>query len=197
MQTVRLVDISTVSQKDMDGNRLHKATTHPLWEYIDQSYIFNAYEQKSIPLQRLDYAPKEYNTSDFMEELSVLIVKGKNNCIMLNHDDVRDIFHKSNLYLTARAKTDLKPFIPIILETSDRNYLLTRNHTAVPTLPKNLEHQSDEELYVLTELLTKALHKEFGQRYPDMSLITKHIEPIEIEKHRRRVGQKEFDYGNN
>lgn len=193
MQTVRLVDISTVSQKDFEGNRLHKATTHPLWEYINQSYTFNAYEQKSIPLQRLDYAPKEYKTSDFMEELSTLIVKGKNNSIMLNYDDIRDIFHKSNLYLTARAKVDLKPFIPIILETSDRNYLLTRNLTAVPTLPKNLEHQTDEELNILSELLTKALHKEFGQQYPDMSLITKHIEPIEIEKHRRRVGQKELE----
>lgn len=197
MQTVRLIDISTVSQKDIDGNRLHKATTHPLWEYIDQSYTFNAYEQKCIPLERLSYTPKEYKTSDFMEELDVLITKGEKHCIMLNHDDIRDTFHKSNLYLTARAKIDLKPFIPITLETSDRNYLLTRNYTAVPILPKNLERQSDEELYILTELLTKALHKEFGQKYPDMSLITKHIEPIEIEKHRRRVGQKEFDYGNN
>lgn len=193
MQMVRLVDISTISQKAINANRLHKAVTHPLWEYIDKSYTFNAYEQKSIPLERLNYTPKEYKTSDFMHELDVLITKGENNCIMLNHDDIRDIFHKSNLYLTARAKIDLKPFIPIILETSNRKYLLTRNYTAVPTLPKNLRYQTDEELSILSELLTKALHKELGQKYPDMSLITKHIEPIEIEKHRRRVGQKELE----
>jgi hypothetical protein len=193
MQMVRLIDISTVSDKAIKANRLHKAHTHPLWNYIDKSYTFNAYKQNKIPLQRLTYSPKEYKTSDFMDELDVLITKGKEHNIMLNHDDIRDIFHKSNLNLTARARIDVKPFIPILLKTSNRKYLLTRNHTAVPTLPKNLESQPDEELNILSELLTKALHKEFGHRYPDMSLITKHIEPIEIEKHRRKVGQKELE----
>jgi hypothetical protein len=80
-----------------------------------------------------------------------------------------------------------------VLHTGNKNYLLTRNYIAVPTLPKNLEHLSDTDLIELSELLTKALHQELAQKDQDIELIVRHTRVVNEEKERRRAGQKELE----
>jgi|GEM_PF-727560 len=193
MEQVRLVDISTISEKDLEANRLYKAQTHPLWEYLDSSYTFNATTQNTIPLERVVYAPKELTSNDFIEDFRALVHKYSEHAVIVNHDEVRAVLHESRLWLTKEAKKILKPFIPIVLQTDERNYLLTRNFVAVPTLPKNLKHISDAQLQQLSELLTKALHQELAKDKQDIELIIKHAKLVNEEMQNRRVGQKELE----
>lgn len=193
MEQIRLVDITSLTPKDVEANRLYKAPTHPLWNYLDQSYTFNAFEQKKIPLERIVYAPKELNANDFIEEFRLLTQKYAENMVIVNYEEVRDVLHESHLWLTKKAQKVIKPFIPIELQTDQRKYLLTRNHTAVAILPKSLEHISDTELITLESLLTKALHQELAQKDQDIGLIVKHTQALNEEKERRRAGQKELE----
>lgn len=112
---------------------------------------------------------------------------------MVNQDEIREVLHESRLWLTKEAKQAVKPFIPVVLQTGNRNYVLTRNFIAVPTLPKNLEYLSDNDLIELSELLTKALHQELAQKDQDIGLIVKHTQILNTEKERRRSGQKELE----
>lgn len=193
MEQVRLVDMSTISEKDLEANRLYKARTHPLWEYLDSSYMFNATKQNTIPLERVVYAPKELTANDFIEDFRALVLKYTEHAVIVNQDEVRDVLHESRLWLTTKAKQAVKPFIPTVLQTGNKNYLLTRNFIAVPTLPKNLEHLNDNDLIELSELLTKALHQELAQKDQDIGLIVKHTKAVNEEKERRRSGQKELE----
>jgi hypothetical protein len=193
MEQVRLVDTSVLSQKDIEANRLYKASTHPLWEYLDSSYTFNATKQNTIPLERIIYAPKELTANNFIEDFRALVLKYTEHAVIVNQDEVREVLHESRLWLTTKAKQAVKPFIPTVLQSGNKNYLLTRNFIAVPTLPKNLEHLNDNDLIELSELLTKALHQELAQKYQDIGLIVKHTKEVNEEKERRRAGQKELE----
>lgn len=193
MEQIRLVDTTTISPKDLEANRLYKAPTHPLWTYLDQAYTFNAVDQNTIPLERIVYAPKELNANDFIEEFRLLTQKYAEHWVIVNYEEVRDVLHESRLWLTNKAQKAIKPFVPIELQTDQRKYLLTRNHTAVPILPKSLEHTHNDELKILEELLTKALHQEFAQKDQDLSLIVTNTKAINAEKERRRAGQKELE----
>lgn len=193
MEQVRLVDVSEISEKDLQANRLHKAPTHRLWEYIDSSYTFNGSVQNTIPLERVVYAPKELTSYDFLTEFRTLVDKYAEHAVTVNQEAIREILHESRLWLTKEAKEAVKPFIPIVLETYNRNYLLTRNYIAVPTLPKSLHHLSDNDLLELDGLLTKGLHQELAQKNPDIGLIVKHTQLLNQEKERRRAGQKELE----
>jgi hypothetical protein len=127
------------------------------------------------------------------QEFRLLTQKYAENMVIINYEEVRDVLHESHLWLTKKAQKVIKPFIPIELQTDQRKYLLTRNHTAVAILPKSLEHISDTELITLESLLTKALHQELAQKDQDIGLIVKHTQQLNKEIERRRAGQKELE----
>ncbi len=197
MKIIRLGDMSTISQKDIDGGRLHKAKTHQLWEYLDSSYTFTSHLQTHNSLERLIPKLKEYKASDFLKEFRTLLTKAEENIVIVHHDEIRNILHESSLWLSPKAKKAVKPYVPIIFETGEVCYLLTRNLIPVPTLPPVLSRMSDSDVDIAREALTKALHQELAQKIPDTSLIVKYLAMVEQEYYHRRVGQKEFDYGNN
>ncbi len=193
MEQIRLIDITTISQKDLEADRLYKGSNHTLWDYLDKSYSFNAKEQNTIPLERIKYAPKELNANDFIEEFRTLVKKYADHTVIVNHEEIREVLHESHLWLSNKAQKIVKPFIPIELQTADRKYLMTQNHVAVPILPKSLEHVHDDELKILHDLLTKALHQELAKENQDLSLIIKHTKLIDEEIEHRRAGQKELE----
>lgn len=194
MTMVRFIDPSTVTKNERDGGRLYRGETSDLWNYLDHSFKFDAHLQTTRPLERLIPKQKEYTASHFLDDFRTLITKGEKEAVTLNQDDIRDILHQSNLWLTPKAKERLKPYTPIHLEMGDARYLLTRNFTPVPTLPSELSPISNNDLDRLLEALTKALHQESAKKnLPDDSLIVKNISLIEQEWHRRRVRQKELE----
>ena len=193
MEQIRFVDTATVSLKDLEANRLYKASNHPLWDYLNNSYRFNAIEQKTIPLERIRYVLKELNANDFIDEFRTLVKKYAEHSVIVNDDEIKAVLHESRLWLTNKAQKIVKPFIPIELQSGNRKYLLTRNHVAVPILPKTLLDTSDDELKLYDELLTKAMHQEFAKSNQDLSLIVHHTKLIDAEKERRRAGQKELE----
>lgn len=193
MEQIRFIDTSTISEKDRESNRLYKASNHPLWDYLDKAYRFNIIEQKTIPLDRITYTPKELNANDFIEEFRILADKYAEHSVIVHYEAVREILHQSRLLLTNKAQKVVKPFIPIELQTDEQKYLLTRNFIAVPILPKSFEHTDNDELKKLEELLTKALHQELAKEDQDLSLIIRHTQRVREEIEHRRAGQKELE----
>lgn len=193
MEQIRLADISKISQKDIEANRLYKAPNHPLWDYLNSSYRFESIVQKTIPLDRVVYSPKELIAKDFINEFKALADKYAEHSVIINHEEIREILHQSHLLLSKKAQKIVKPFVPIELQTDTWRYLLTRNFVAVPILPKSFHDTDNEELKKLDELLTKALHQELAKEDQDLSLIIKHTRIVKDEINRRRVGQKELE----
>lgn len=193
MKMIRLIDISTLSQKDYEGQRLHRGKTHALWEYIDKSYTFNAIPQSYEMLERVLPPKKIYDSRAFMKEFTALVEKGAENQVIISHDEFKDVLQTSRLWLSYKSEKLLKPFAPISLIVNDTNYVLSKNNTPIRTLPSNLTLLTDKQLVECESSLQIALHREMPMREFDISLIIKNLKAIEAEREYRKHGQKELE----
>ena len=193
MKIIRFVDKTTLSQKDLEADRLYRAKTHPLWEYIDRSYTFNAIPQSYEALEKIIPPKSVYTAKAFMKEFRTLLDKGASHNIYLSKEDVREILLKSHLWLTGDSKKLLKPFKPLPLMVDGVNYILTKNNTPVKTLPSTLTLLSTHELHMHETALMKSLHCEYVEKEWDVSLIIKNLKAIEAELKSRKYEQKELE----
>ena len=193
MKMTRLIDIATLSQKDYDGERLHRGQTHTLWEYIDKSYTFSAVPQSYEMLERVLPPKKTYDSRAFLKELNALVEKGAENYVVISYDEFKDILRTSRLWLSPKSEKLLKPFKPIPLIINDTNYLLSKNNTPIKTLPSNLVLFTNVQLRECESSLIMALHIELAERESDTSLIIKNLKMIEAEMEHRKHGQKELE----
>lgn len=193
MKIIRFVDKTTLSQKDLIANRLHRAKTHPLWEHIDQSYTFNSVAQSYDALEKIIPKKSVYDSKVFMTEFESLLNKGVENDVYLSQEDVKEILKRSGLWLTERTKKLLKPFKPLPLIVDGVNYVLSRNRTPIKTLPSNLSPISTPKLKQFESALVRALHSELAEKDWDISLIIKNLKAIELEIKSRKYEQRELE----
>lgn len=192
MKIIRFVDKTTLSQKDLEADRLYRAKTHPLWEYIDRSYTFNDIPQSYEALEKIIPKKSVYDSKVFMSEFQSLLNKGVENDVYLSQEDVKELLKRSGLWLTERTKKLLKPFKPLPLLVDGINYILSKNNTPIKTLPSNLAPVSTYELKQFELSLTRALHCELGEKDWDVALIIKNLKAIEAELKSRTHGQMEL-----
>jgi len=193
MKLIRFVDKTTLSQKDLEADRLYRGKTHPLWEYIDHSYTFNAVPQSYDALEKIIPQKSIYDATLFMKDFQVLLDKGAINNVYLDKEDIREMLLKSDLWLARDTKKLLKPFKPLPLVVDGMNYILTKNNTPVKTLPTGLTFISSHELRIYEKELLKSLHIELGKKESDTSLIIKNLKTIETELKGRLHEQRELD----
>lgn len=193
MKMIRLIDISTLSQKDYEGERLHRGQTHALWEHIDESYTFKAIPQSYEMIERVLPPKKVYDSRAFLKEFNALVEKGAENHVVISHDEFKDILRTSRLWLSRKSEKLLKPFKPIPLIINDTNYLLSKNNTPIKTLPSNLKLFTNVQLGKCESSLIMALHIELAERESDTSLIIKNLKIIEAETESRQQGQMELE----
>lgn len=193
MKIIRFVDKTTLSDKDLSANRLHRAKTHPLWEYLDKSYTFHAIPQSYEELERIIPQKSVYDSKIFMTEFQSLLNKGLENDVYLSQEDVKELLKQSGLWLTERTKKLLKPFKPLPLIVDGVNYVLSRNRTPIKTLPSNLSLISTHELKQFESALLRALHSELAEKDWDISLIIKNLKAIESEIKNRKYEQSELE----
>jgi len=193
MKIIRFVDKTTLSEKDLMANRLHRAKTHPLWEYIDQSYTFNAIPQSYEALEKIIPKKSVYDSKVFMTEFECLLNKGVENDVYLSQEDVKELLKRSGLWLTERTKKLLRPFKPLPLSIDGINYVLSKNNTPIKTLPLNLTPISTHDLKQCEDSLLTALHIEMGEKDGDISLIIKNLKAIEVEIKSRKYEQSELE----
>lgn len=193
MKIIRFVDKTTLSEKDLIANRLHRAKTHPLWEYLDKSYSFNAIPQSYETLEKVIPQKSVYDSKVFMTEFQTLLNKGVENDVYLSQEDVKELLKRSGLWLTERTKKLLKPFKPLPLIVDGVHYVLSRNRTPIKTLPSNLSPISTHELKQFESALLGALHSELAEKDWDISLIIKNLKAIESEIKSRKYEQSELE----
>jgi hypothetical protein len=84
---IRLCDMSTVTQKDIDSGHRNRAKTLPVWEAIRDNYSIGAFLQITAPLERIKRISYIFTQDKAIEMLSdtirVIELHGVNVCPML------------------------------------------------------------------------------------------------------------------
>lgn len=86
MVDIRLIDISNITQKDIENNSKSRATTLPIWDYIKESYDLKDFLQIQLPLQRVKRKISIYDDVKFKLEFISLIRKAYINNLHLDSE---------------------------------------------------------------------------------------------------------------
>ena len=68
MDVIRLVDLSTISEKSINSMNRYKADIHPLWKYISDSYKLNDFLAVNMPLTKLKRKKYLYTVEEAIKE---------------------------------------------------------------------------------------------------------------------------------
>jgi hypothetical protein len=76
MDDIRLIDISNITQKDIENNSKSRAKTHPLWQEVKNRYKVESFLQARTNLERIKRKAILYDDINFKDDFIALCKKG-------------------------------------------------------------------------------------------------------------------------
>lgn len=75
MEDIRLVDMTTITQKDLKNNSKNRAKSLPIWDYIKEHFSIESFLQHKESLQRLPQKRSIYDMPKFVNDAHTLLNK--------------------------------------------------------------------------------------------------------------------------
>jgi len=97
IDAIRLVDLSTISSNSINNSNRYKAQTHPLWEYISDSYHLKEFLSENKPLLKIKRPKYRYTVEQAIQEHIELASRAELNDIIVDEQFYCEV-------LTARDK---------------------------------------------------------------------------------------------
>ncbi len=97
MNSIRLVDLSTISKNSINSMNRYKADIHPLWKYISDSYKLKDFLTSDTPLEKLKRKKYLYTVEQAIKEHIDLADKAYLNDVVVDEEFYCEV-------LTARNK---------------------------------------------------------------------------------------------
>ncbi len=105
MDDIRLIDLTTITQKDMLNNSKNRAKTLEIWEHIKENYSITDFLQYEVDLKRIPQKRYVYDLPKFITDTHELIHKALNNNIVLSPDLITKISDRAiDLYCEIKEK---------------------------------------------------------------------------------------------
>ncbi len=97
MSAIRLVDLTTISSGSINSHNRYKAQTHPLWQYISDSYHLKEFLSSDKPLLKIKRQRYFYSVEQAIEEHIKLATRAEMNDVVVDEQFYCEV-------LTARDK---------------------------------------------------------------------------------------------
>lgn len=170
MEDIRLIDLNTISDKDIENNTKNRAKTLPLWEFIKENYSIEDFLQVTSPLERIKRKAYIYDDTSFTKEHKLLIRKGLINSVLItkelliqNLDETVKELHEPTTP-TPKPFHYSKDFIPLEIKQFDgtkQHFRLLRNGQLIkPVNVLSVFKLDDFELLQYLDDITADFQKE-------------------------------------
>jgi hypothetical protein len=105
MDAIRMIDLNSITDNTANGNNRYRAQTHPLWQYIKDSYTLKEFLQIDLPLERIKRKTYVYSFEEAITDHMILAQKCMSNKIPISLD-----FYQEVLDQIAYAKKPVNDF---------------------------------------------------------------------------------------
>lgn len=170
MDDIRLIDLNTISDKDIENNTKNRAKSLPIWEFIKENYCIDSFLQVTSPLERIKRKAYVYDDTSFSKEHKLLIRKGLINSVPITKELLIQNLDEAILELhepthpTAKAFHYSKDFIPIEIKNFEgvkQHFRLLKNGQLIkPVNVLSVFKLSDFELLEYLDDITADFKKE-------------------------------------
>lgn len=164
MDEIRLLDIESVSEKNLKNNK-YQAKTHFIWEDIKQNFDLKDFLQSSLPLERLKRKISIYSNEKFEFECIALFRKAHLNNLYFDMEYLEEFFKKTkeSLNKTTTIKEIRKDYIDIDVVHPDgkKEKLRQFNNGDIitPLSTVSVKELNDYELHRYLEKVQENQHK--------------------------------------
>ena len=168
MEDIRLIDINSITKKDLENNSKSRAKTLSIWNYIKDNFNIDTFMQLDFPIKRLKRKSIIYDENRFIEDINIVLKKGLVHQIditpdfisIITQDFIDEIEDKKEKF-----KEDNKPkktYIPVSIEGDNKEYrLLKGGELITPVKVVSFRELSNEKLEEEITTLESYLH--FGE----------------------------------
>lgn len=105
MDAIRMIDLNSITDNTANGNNRNRAQTHPLWQYIKDSYTLKEFLQIDLPLERVKRKTYRYTFEEAITDHMILAQKCMSNKIPISLE-----FYQEVLDQIAYAKKPVNDF---------------------------------------------------------------------------------------
>lgn len=170
MDDIRLIDLNTISAKDIENNTKNRAKSLPIWDFIKENYSIEDFLQVTSPLQRIKRKAYIYDDTSFTKEHKLLIRKGLINSVPITKELLTQNLDETIFELHEPTNPPSNPshypkgFIPLEIKQSDgtkQHFRLLKNGQLIkPINVLSVTRLSDFELLQYLDDVTADFQKE-------------------------------------
>ena len=170
MDEIRLVDINTITQKDIENNSKSRAITLPIWDEIKEAYSIEAFMQDALPVQRIKRKMILYSDEKFRDEFMAMIRKALIHSLPITHKLLENYLEETIEALTMPKKQEKKKeYIEVEIEDVDGNkeqFRLLDDGTLIkPITIISATRMDNYELLTYLDHLSKGFKEEYNESY--------------------------------
>jgi len=191
LEEIRLINLDSISKNDMNNGHKYRASTHPLWQHIGESYAIKDFLSIDSPIECIKRKQTGYSLdSAFLEHLH-LFKKANIYNIYISSDFYREVrsVGKKLLEHKRSQKTKEEPWLVVEFHSKDtevEKYRLINGELIKPITSKSIAWLSDLELYNYKDKLKGELDNPFSNKED----IGARLKVVEIEEGRRKNANK-------
>ncbi|MDP2076512.1 MAG: hypothetical protein Q8J85_00565 [Sulfuricurvum sp.] len=140
--SIRLLDLSTISEKDINTPNRRRAETLPIWQHVKDSYSIKEFMQIDTPLEKVEKITYRYSLEDAEKSMKKIITR------LFIHQSDPTVYFMLDVLQKARDEFDLKQNLKHLHE----------EHNEKPSFENELQTYSDEGLANLEASLSREMH---------------------------------------
>ena len=189
MSDIRLIDLNTITQKDIENNSKSRAKTLLIWDYVKDNFNIDTFLQSEFSIKRLKRKSNIYNEDKFIEEFNKLIKKALMYHIFISPEFLSAITQnymdeaQKQKEIYKKSQQAKKRYIPVTIKGDNREYrLLKSGEVITPVNVISFKELSNFELEKQIEVLQSDLNFKDKEKRTD---ITRKLEVAYGEKMRR------------
>ena len=168
MSDIRLIDLNTITQKDIKNNSKSRAETLFIWDYVKDNFNIDTFLQSEFSIQRLKRRSTIYDEDSFIEEFNKLIKKALMYRIFISPEFLSAIAQnymdeaQKQKEIYKKAQEAKKGYIPVTIKGDNRKYRLLKSGKVItPVNVISFKELSNFELEKQIETLEREL--DFGE----------------------------------
>jgi hypothetical protein len=139
---VRILDLSTITEDQINTPNRRRAETLPIWQHIKDSYNITEFMQVDTPLEKIEKITYRYSLEDAEKSMKKIITR-----LLIHHNEPTWLFF---LDVFQRAKEDFA------LKQNLKN--LHEQHKEETSYEDELKRYSDEGLQIFEAKLSREMH---------------------------------------
>ncbi|MCK9477489.1 MAG: hypothetical protein M0R46_16350 [Candidatus Muirbacterium halophilum] len=170
MDEIRLIDINTITKKDIENNSKSRAITLPIWDDIKNAYSIEAFMQNTLPVQRIKRKLILYSDEKFKDEFTSMIRKAFMHSLPITHKLLESYLEETVEALTMPKKQVMKKgYVEVEVEGVDGNkeqFRLLDDGTLIkPVTTTSVTRMDNYELLCYLDDVSKGFDKQDSANY--------------------------------